>query len=342
MGVDVNIGGAVDALRDGCRDADVLRSALLLRDDEQQALFALARQRRAAAFPSAEVEMRSVIEISNICLQRCNYCAIGSTNCNNEYVIEHDDFLEQADLVYERGRRVLLVQSGENNDQAFIDHVTHCVRTIHARHPDLVLVLCLGNLSREQYAQLRDAGVDRYILKFETSNADLYAQLKPRDTLANRLACLEALLDLGFGVGSGNMVGLPGQTLDDMVADLQTLERYDLAMCSCTPFIPGEGSKLRHAPMGDVHLALNTMAIARIMHPDRLIPTTSSLEKAMPDGQYVGLMAGANTVTIHDGTPEEMKALFPIYSGKRFAPREEHIRNIVTRAGLKLAAGALR
>ena len=76
------------------------------------------------------------------------------------------------------------------------------------------------------------------------------------------------------------------------------------------------------------------MALLRIMNPHRLMPTTSSLEKMMPDGQYLGLMAGANTVTIHDGTPKELHDLFPIYSAKRIRPQLEHFMDIVRRAGL--------
>lgn len=332
----------VQALMDGDGSPAVLRAALQLRGDDQEALFAAARERRDRAFPARQVEMRSVIEISNICFQRCRYCAIGAKERKREYTIGIDEFVDRARMVYDHGRRVLLVQSGENDEQHFVDHVAAAVSELHRQLPDLVVVLCLGNMSREQYRQLRDAGATRYILKFETSNERLYAAMKPRDTLARRLQCLSALIDLGFDVGSGNMVGLPGQTMDDMVQDLVLLGRYRLAMSSCTPFIPGEQSMLKDEPMGDVHLALNTMAIARILHPDRLIPTTSSLEKAMPAGQYVGLMAGANTVTIHDGTPTEQKELFPIYSSKRFAPGEEHIREVVARAGLTFAQGALR
>jgi biotin synthase len=319
-----------------------LKAALQLRGGDQESLFAAARERRDAAFPARQVEMRSVIEISNICFQRCKYCAIGGKERNRAYTIGIDEFVERAQVVYDRGRRVLLVQSGENDAQTFVDHVTSAVGELRQRLPEMVVVLCLGNMSRDQYRQLHDAGARRYILKFETSNERLYASLKPRDTLARRLQCLETLVELGFDVGSGNMVGLPGQTLDDMVEDLVMMGRFKLAMSSCTPFIPGEQSALKDEPMGDVHLALNTMAIARILYPDRLIPTTSSLERALPKGQFVGLMAGANTVTIHDGTPADQKDLFPIYSSHRFAPGEAHLRDVVRQAGLTFAEGALR
>lgn len=278
--------------------------------------------------------MRSVIEVSNVCHQKCNYCSIGSSTRDVEYVIGHDDFLEIAGHVHRRGRRCLLIQSGESRSRTFVDAICARVADTKRLYPDMVLILCLGNLDREQYSALRQAGADRYILKFESSNPDLYRRSKPNDTLENRVACLQQLVELGFEVGTGNIVGLPGQTTDDLVADLQFLERFPLTMMSCSAFIPGEQTPYRDLPAGDLTLTLNHMALMRIMYPEMLIPSTSSLEKAAPGGQYLGLRAGANAVTIHDGTPAGLMEHFPIYSTNRFVPDEDHIAGIVKKAGL--------
>jgi biotin synthase len=154
-----------------------------------------------------------------------------------------------------------------------------------------------------------------------------------------RIKCLEYLIKIGFEVGSGNIVGLPNQTINDLANDLFFISSFNLAMVSATTFIPGNGSCYYNKPMGDLNLTLNTMALMRIMYPWMLIPSTSSLEKAGNDGQYLGLMAGANTVTIHDGTPERLKRYFPIYSATRFIPNERHIRDIVRRAHLLMPKG---
>ena len=328
-------------LKQGNFAREILAQALQFRDVEQAEMFALARRRRSEHFPSEEVEVRSVIEVSNICLRGCKYCNMGLKSKQKKYTIDHEELLRLASCVYNKGRRVLLLQSGESTVQGFIDYLAQCVRELKHQHPDLVVILCCGSLSEEQYRLLRDAGASRYVLKFETANAALYASLRPRDTLRHRLECLETLLRLGYAVGSGNMVGLPGQTLDDIVDDLYLLGKYALAMESTTVFIPGESSAFRDEPMGDVDTTLNMMALMRIMYPARLIPTTSSLEKGRADGQYQGLMAGANSATIHDGTPGEVKHLFPIYSTNRFTPQDEHLRQAVENAHLKFAPGAL-
>ncbi len=332
----------LDALKRGVFTRAVLRTALLATGDAQEQMFAYARQKRTEHFPAEEVEARSVIEISNVCLQGCHYCSMAKGSGIKRYVMKHDAVIEMADFLYERGRRVLLFQSGENQAKAWVDAVARTVAEIKKRHPDFEIILCLGNMSREQYIQLKKAGGDRYILKFESSVKRLYETWKPTDTVEERLNCLKMLIEVGFKTGSGNIVGMPGQTVDDVIDDLMLMGEYDLTMNSCTVFIPGESCGYKDEPMGDVDIAFNSMALMRIMFPQRLMPTTSCLEKCRPNGQFIGLMTGANTVTIHDGTPDNYKAMFPIYSTNRFTPGNNHLLTAVEKAKLHISTHPLQ
>jgi biotin synthase len=331
----------VEALAGGDYSRETLREGLLARGSDQEKLFALARERRDAVWPAREVETRSVIELSNVCQQSCNYCSMAKESKLKRYVIKIDPLMEQVDFLYSMGRRVVLLQSGENDSDKFVDYAAKCCAEIKRRHPDLEIILCMGNLSHDQYVRLKAAGADRYILKFESSSPTLYATWKPSDTLDQRLACLQDLINIGFKVGTGNMVGMPGQSLDDVIDDLLILGKYDLSMMSCTVFIPGEMCNYHDQPMGDVEIALNQMALMRIMYPKRLMPTTSCLERGKPGGQLKGLMAGANTVTIHDGTPEEFKKLFPIYSTDRCSPGFARCDTLVKDANLSFGKAPL-
>lgn len=313
---------------------EVLRAALALEGEEQQALFALARARRHERFPDDQVQVRSVIEISNVCRQKCLYCAIGRTSQERNFTLDAKTMAGLMDHLYDTGRRTVLLQSGENLDERFVSDVVSAVADVKRRRADLRLILCMGDLSEADYQRLYDAGATDYILKFEASRDSLFSACKPRDSLSNRLACIRALHKIGYRVGSGNIVGLPGQTMDDLVADLKLAHELPLAMNSTTIFVPAENTEYANEPPGDPVLTLNMMALLRIMNPHRLMPTTSSLQKMMKDGQYLGLMAGANTVTIHDGTPEEFHKFFPIYSAKRVRPQLDHFKEIVERAGL--------
>lgn len=328
-------------LKKGIFIKEVLENALMLKGNGQHNLFKLAVEMRDKVFPKLEVEVRSVIEVSNKCFQRCSYCPMQSKNSIKSYTIEESDLISLIDYLYQKGRRVILFQSGENRDSDYIDMISRSIQKIKSNYSDLVIILCLGNLKKEQYLQLRKAGADRYVLKFETSNPSIYNRVKPTDTLENRIRCMDYLLETGFSLGSGNIIGLPGQSIQDIADDLLFVHKYNLSMNSATIFVPAEGSLFENEPYGDLDLTLNTMALMRIMNPERLMPTTSSLEKAKQGGQLMGLMAGANTVTIHDGTPEDLKSLFPIYSVNRVAPKKEHFEKIVEEANLKLAKEAL-
>ncbi len=324
----------VKALKQGDYSDEVLRSALLLKDENQQELFALAQERRREHFPDDRAQSRSVIEISNICRQRCRYCSIGGKDQTFNYSLNAEQMEMLMDYLYKNGRRVVLLQSGENPSEAFIRDVETAVRNIKKEHSDLRIILCMGDLTREQYQRLYDAGASDYVIKFEASNEELFKYCKPNDNLERRLKCINDLAEIGYRVGSGNIIGLPHQTIEDIISDLKLVHELPLGMNSTTIFIPAENSAFADQPAGDGNMTLNMMALMRIMNPGRLMPTTSSLEKMLDDGQYLGLLAGANTVTIHDGTPEELQEYFPIYSTHRVRPQIDHFRDILKRAGM--------
>lgn len=324
----------VKNLEDGNFDNDVLAAALQLKGTQMESLGELARDVRKTYYPDNRVEVRSVIEISNICVQNCKYCNMGKMKDIQQYEIDKETIVSIVNYIYSLGRRSVLLQSGENNSERYIDKIAETVCEIKGKYRDIVIILCIGSLSKKQFKQLWDAGVDRYILKFETSNEKLFSYIKPGDTLAKRLECIKDLIDLGFNVGSGNIIGLPGQIIDDIVNDLKMVHELSLKMNSTTVFIPAENSSFAAEKPGDVNITLNAMALMRIMNPSRLMPTTSSLEKLRKDGQLMGLNFGANTVTIHDGTPESVKKLFPIYSTERIALEGMYFKDIVEKANM--------
>lgn len=325
----------IPSIRQSAFSKDVLTAALNLIGESQSELFSIAQEKRLSAFPDNHVQVRSVIETSNVCRQKCRYCAIGGKDQKLNYTLDSNAISLLISYLYQKGRRNILLQSGENVSEDFLKNTEEAIAISKESHLDLRIILCMGNLSYTWYEKLFNAGASDYILKFETSNERLFKYCKPNDTLANRLECIEMLHQIGYRVGSGNIVGLPGQTVDDLARDLELIHRLPLSMNSTTIFIPAENSAFANEPAGNPIHTLNMMALMRVMNPQRLMPTTSSLEKMIPDGQFLGLQAGANTVTIHDGTPEDLQQYFPIYSAKRVRPQMEHFKEILERAGIK-------
>lgn len=325
----------ISNIRQSIFTKETLTDTLNLTGSFQEELFSIAQEKRIEAFPDNHVQVRSVIEISNVCRQKCRYCAIGGKDQKLNYTLDANAIGLLISYLYEKGRRNILLQSGENVNECFVSDVEIAIKDVKNKYPDLRIILCMGDLSYNQYERLYNAGATDYILKFEASNKSLFKYCKPNDTLSNRLECIENLHKIGYRVGSGNIVGLPMQTIEDLVDDLLLIHELPLSMNSATIFIPAENSDFAKEPAGNPIHTLNMMALMRIMNPHRLMPTTSSLEKMIPDGQFLGLQAGANTVTIHDGTPEDLQQYFPIYSAKRVRPQMDHFRDILERAGIK-------
>ncbi|MDD5506383.1 MAG: radical SAM protein [Candidatus Omnitrophica bacterium] len=316
--------------------------ALLFKGENQDALFLKARGSRNKSIFGSRIEVRSVIEFSNFCGQICNYCGM-SRDCGIErYTLKKEEFLSRVGFIYNKGRRVIVAQSGEISSDRILMMLCETIALAKSKFPGIEFIGSFGNLRKKQLKAVKEAGVSRYILKFETSNPRLYKIIKPRDALARRIQCIRLLGELGFSVGTGNMIGLPGQTIEDIAGDLLLIKDLRLSMASTSVFIPHARSKFRSFPPGDIDMALNYIALMRISYPRLIIPSTSCLELLRKNGQYLGLMAGANAITIHDGTPASFKKLYTIYNLDRFQPDEYFVNRIVRKAKLKPCVSFLR
>src|SRR5258708_40086622 len=151
----------------------------------------------------------------------------------------------------------------------------------------------------------------------------------PHALFAERMACLRALVRLGYKVGTGAIIGLPGQTQESLVNDLFLAREIGAHMVSGSPFIPAPDTPLAHLPPGDVEITLNFIALARLMHPSWLIPSVSALERRQGGGQLSGLAAGANVLTINF-TPEVEKSKYLIFRNDRYGFQYYHVDEYAT------------
>ena len=189
------------------------------------------------------------------------------------------------------------------------------VREIKQRH-DMAVTLSVGERPREDYELWRQAGADRYLLKIESSDRGLYASLHLRRALETRLRCVRDLADLGYQVGSGIMVGLRGQELRHIAADILFFAAHDFDMIGIGPFIPHPETRLGGQARGDVGLTLKTVALTRIVTKNSHLPATTALGSMGRDYRVEGLKAGAN-VLMPNFTPLAYKKMYEIYPGKR-------------------------
>ena len=269
--------------------------------------------------------LRGLIEISNRCVRRCAYCGIGAENrALKRYRMTSAEILTCARLAHEQGLGTVVLQSGEDPGLSSA-WVAALIRAIKAE-TGLVVTLSLGERSEADLARWREAGAERYLLRFETSNPALYARLHPgAPALAERLDRLRSLRALGYQMGTGFLVGLPGQTYEDLTEDLELLAALAPDMIGLGPWLPHPatalGKEAAGAPAGEqvpntALMACKALALARLLCPATNIPSTTALSVADPvAGRCDGLTRGANVV-MPNLTPRRYRRLYEIYPAK--------------------------
>ena len=262
------------------------------------------------------IYIRGLIEVSSYCRCDCLYCGLRRSNRSAErYRLTKDEILACCAEGYNLGFRTFVLQGGEDGthtDSWLVDLVS----TIRNQYPDVAITLSLGERSEESYRKLYEAGANRYLLRHEAADAELYDSLHPSSRgLKHRLECVEALKRCGYQVGMGMMIGVKGQTIDHVVEDLQLVAKMDCQMVGIGPFMPHSSTPLGGEPAGDLRLTLAAVAIARLMLPSALIPSTTALATLSPRGRLEGILSGANVV-MPNLSPSDIRAKYAIYENK--------------------------
>jgi biotin synthase len=281
-------------------------------------------------FVGGEVHLRGLIELSNYCVRLCGYCGLRAGNTGlRRYRMLDDEVLECVQKAVEFGYGTVVLQSGEDPELT-CDRITALVRRIKADTP-LAVTLSLGERDDDELAAWHEAGADRYLLRFETSNRTLYEQIHPPRNSSrlrsDRIAILATLARLGYEVGSGVMIGIPGQAYDDLADDIEWFARLDLDMIGVGPYLPHPDTPLadRNAwpPAADgqqvpatEEMTYKVIALARLVCPRANIPATTALATLnRHEGRELGLVRGANVV-MPNLTPTKYRALYEIYPDK--------------------------
>jgi len=260
-----------------------------------------------------QVELRGLIEFSNICRQNCLYCGLRRDNREvPRYRLEAPMILEFGRRAAELGYKTLVMQSGE--DEFFTPERLGPVLA-ELKKLGVALTLSIGEKSREEYAALRAAGADRYLLRIETTDKELYEKMDPGMSWDNRVRCLRDLKQLGYEVGTGSLVGLPGQTFESLARDVLFFQELDADMIGIGPFIPNPDTPLAGSAGGTFDLACRMMALTRLLLPEANIPATTAMETLQPDGRMLALQRGANVV-MPNVTDTDYRKMYMLYPGK--------------------------
>lgn len=307
---------------------EIVRYLELLRDgsvEEGAQLFARAVELRDRTIGDL-VSVRGLIEVSNRCIKNCYYCGIRGGNQSVErYELTDKQVYEAAHAAWKAGYGSVVMQAGERTDQVYVQRIEKLVKGIKSlSYGDLGITLSLGEQSEETYRRWFEAGAHRYLLRIETTSSELYGRLHPADHLfEKRREALEMLRRTGYQVGTGVMIGLPGQTVENLADDLLALREWDIDMCGMGPYLEHPEAVLppaepNYTPEQRFRMGLGMIALLRHLMPDLNIASTTALHALHPKGREMGVAAGANVI-MPNLSPGEVRKSYKLYDNKPLA-----------------------
>ncbi len=304
-------------------------------------LFAAADDVRRQ-YVGGEIHLRALIEFSNFCKNNCCYCGLRRDNKNIErYRIDEDTiFLLAEHAARNMGLKTIVLQSGEDMffTQEKLCNIIRKIKTL-----DVALTLSIGEKTLEEYKAYKAAGADRFLLRIETTDKDLYLRHDPGMSFENRVQCIKNLGLAGLEIGSGVLVGLPGQKIESYADDILFFKAINADMIGIGPFIPHPDTPLKDAAGGTLETALKVMALTRLLLPDINIPATTAMETLAPNGQTKALQAGANVI-MPNVTLTQYRKHYELYPGKsstNYTPDESlrQVREKIASIGRTVSQG---
>jgi biotin synthase len=273
-----------------------------------------------------KVWFRGLIEFSNVCGKDCLYCGIRKGNRKVErYNLSDEEIIAAAGFAYRNRYGSIALQSGEITGSFFTERIENLVHRIKdLSNGELGITLSVGEQSPEVYRRWYDAGAHRYLLRIESTNKTLYNKIHPNNSshdFQRRLDCLKSLQDIGYQTGTGVMIGLPFQTMDDLAGDLIFMKEFDIDMCGMGPYIEHADTPLIEfagelMPLKDrFDLTLKMIAVLRIMMKDINIVAATALQAIDPIGREKAVMVGANII-MPNITPGMYRDSYKLYDNK--------------------------
>lgn len=305
---------------------DMLFLMKLKKKEDIEKLYKKAYQIKSD-YVGKKVYFRGLIEISNICIKNCNYCGIRKDNKKVErFMMTKEEILTLAKWIYENNYASIVLQSGERQDQEFVDFIEDVLKEIKKLSDNkLGITLSLGEQSYETYERWFKAGAHRYLLRIESTNQNLFNILHPNDKNHRyqiRKKCLEYLRDIGYQVGTGVMIGFYGQKEEDLVRDIMFYKDMDIDMIGMGPYILHNDTPLGQewkdkllSKEKRVELGLKMIAITRLYLKDVNIASTTALQTLEDSAREKGLLAGAN-ILMPTATSVEYKSKYSLYENK--------------------------
>lgn len=315
----------IDILKKDKHSKEDIVKLLKLEGEDRKILFQYAAEIKEK-YVQNKVYLRGLIELSNICAKDCLYCGIRSSNHKvHRYNLSDEEVLNAAYYAYKQRYGSLVIQSGELTSPAFTSRITRLLKEIQKlSNNELRVTLSMGEQSIDVFKEWREAGAHRYLLRIEASNKELYEKIHPLNELHSFKRRMQALQDLrktDYQVGTGVMIGLPFQTIEDLASDLMFMRDIDIDMVGMGPYLEHKDTPLyQHKDIllskeERFDLSLKMIAILRIIMKDINIAASTAMQTIDPQGREKAIEVGAN-VFMPNITPCLVRGDYKLYEDK--------------------------
>jgi biotin synthase len=267
--------------------------------------------------------------------------------------LQDEEVIDAARIAIDKKFGSIVIQAGERSDKRFVQKIASLLKEIkEISDGKLRVTLSLGEQAEETYQLWSDSGAQRYLLRIETSNPELYRKLHPNDSLhcyENRMEAISSLRKTGYQVGTGVMIGVPFQTMEDLANDLLFIKNHDIDMVGMGPYVENENTPLyefRHLLLPKdkrLELSIKMVAILRLMMPKINMAATTAMQTLHPKGREMALKVGANVI-MPNLTPLKYRDGYLLYDNKPNIHEEtesslQRLKKSIEDAGCELALG---
>jgi biotin synthase len=305
-------------LRKSLTKKEMLTLLELQDPQELQVLYEIANNVRQREHGNASC-VHGIIEFSNHCNKSCLYCGIRKERDLHRYRMSIEEIITTAkDAVDTHGFKALVLQSGED---MWYDDAKLVTIVKEVRKMGVLVFISIGSRSKETYRKLYDAGARAALVRFETSNRDIFSKLRPGTNFDERIELIKYLKEIGYVLATGFIIGLPSETHEDIVNNILLTKYLAPDMYSFGPLLPASQTPLEQAPKVTKELILKITALTRFVDSNSNILVTTALETLDKRAKKEALLAGANSMMINI-TPEKYRQFYAIYDNKAGLEKE--------------------
>ncbi len=233
------------------------------------------------------------------CSGDCAFCAQSARHSSGVtsvkvHELDSREIVQNAQSLWGLGvRRYSLVTSGERLTDAEFERILEIFRALRTE-TKIGLCASLGSLTPERAKALKAVGVSRYHHNIETCRS-FFPKICSTHSYDDKLRTIDIARGHGMEICCGGIIAM-GETPAQRVEMAFELKALDIDCVPINILNPIPGTRLEHQAPLTVDEILRTIAVFRLVLPDKALRFAGGREKALGENEYKGYAAGINSI----------------------------------------------